>query len=105
MTLVTQCSADRLHAILFQALRWGGDISLAVYVPSAPSSVATKVRSSPPETRRQHFLPTTCRSGSRPHSSTLHKDGDLYLLSFIESFLLTHGESMYFTRINPQDSC
>lgn len=44
MTLVTQCSADRLHAVLLQALRWGGDISLAVYVPSAPSSAANKAR-------------------------------------------------------------
>jgi len=43
VTLVTQCSADRLHAVLRQALRWGGDISLAVYVPSAPSFAKEKV--------------------------------------------------------------
>eukprot|EP00903_Cladosiphon_okamuranus_P014200 g13193.t2 len=42
VTLVTQCSADRLHAVLRQALRWGGDISLAVYVPSAPLSASAK---------------------------------------------------------------
>ena len=43
MALVTQCSADRLATVLKQALRWGGDISLAVLVPSAPSSTAAKV--------------------------------------------------------------
>ncbi|CAN0142041.1 unnamed protein product [Scytosiphon promiscuus] len=42
VTLVTQCTADRLHAVTRQALRWGGDISLAVYVPSSPSSAASK---------------------------------------------------------------
>ncbi|CAM9786078.1 unnamed protein product, partial [Pylaiella littoralis] len=42
VTLVTQCSADRLHAVRLQALRWGGDISLAVYVPSAPSFATAK---------------------------------------------------------------
>lgn len=47
MTLVTQCSADRLHAVTQQALRWGGDISLAVYVPSAPSSATSKVTPPP----------------------------------------------------------
>ena len=43
VALVTQCSADRLATVLKQALRWGGDISLAVLVPSAPSSTAAKV--------------------------------------------------------------
>ncbi|CAM9994866.1 unnamed protein product [Scytosiphon promiscuus] len=42
VTLVTQCTADRLHAVTKQALRWGGDISLAVYVPSSPSTAASK---------------------------------------------------------------
>ncbi|CAM9192680.1 unnamed protein product, partial [Hapterophycus canaliculatus] len=41
VTLVTQCTADRLDAVTQQALRWGGDISLAVYVPSAPSLAAS----------------------------------------------------------------
>lgn len=44
MTLVTQCSADRLPLVLKQALRWGGDISLAVLVPSAPAFEVSKVR-------------------------------------------------------------
>ncbi|CAM9861380.1 unnamed protein product, partial [Laminaria digitata] len=45
VTLVTQCSADRLSTVLKQALRWGGDVSLAVLVPSAPSSATAKTLS------------------------------------------------------------
>ncbi|CAM9653725.1 unnamed protein product [Ectocarpus fasciculatus] len=45
VTLVTQCSADRLPAVLEQALRWGGDISLAVHVPSAPLSAKDETMS------------------------------------------------------------
>ncbi|CAM9094863.1 unnamed protein product [Ectocarpus sp. 6 AP-2014] len=45
VTLVTQCSTDRLPAVLEQALRWGGDISLAVHVPSAPLSAKDETMS------------------------------------------------------------
>lgn len=54
MTLVTQCSADRLHAVRRQALRWGGDISLAVYVPSTPSSATEMVRTMLPPSLEWH---------------------------------------------------
>ncbi|CAM9521945.1 unnamed protein product [Sphacelaria rigidula] len=42
VTLVTQCSADRLPSVLKQATKWGGDISLAVLIPSAPTSAAAE---------------------------------------------------------------
>lgn len=38
VTLVTQCSTDRLSALKAQVLSWGGPVSVAVYVSTASAS-------------------------------------------------------------------
>lgn len=84
VTLVTQCSYDRLEAVLQQALRWGGDVSLAVLIPSAPAMTMA---------RAMEAVETLCSQidrawKSRPSLSALSMD--IALLDGVEADISRH---------------